>query len=213
MRRAAASPFAATVSSSASWRRLLLLLVRAGPAGGGVSRYWSSGGGWEADGSRFILVVGCLLIFFSNIVGGGTRFLFLRPCGREKICYIPGDAPSVCVGALATDAGLGVCSPVAVMAAGDPSSSSSSSPCATMVDACSATMMRAGVSRRWLMRRFHALELSVVEEGGSILVVAVMLVAGVHVLELQGSWGCCYVISRSSRVFSVKLQRYTVLSY
>ena len=178
------------MSSSASWRRLLLLLVRAGPAGGGVSRYWSSGGGWEADGSRFILVVGCLLIFFSNIVGGGTRFLFLRPCGREKICCIPGDAPSVCVGALATDAGLGVCSPAAVTAAGDPSSSSS--PYATMADTRSATMMRAGVSRRWLIRRFHALESSVVEEGGSILVVIVMLLAGVHVLELRGlplSWG------------------------
>ena len=187
----------------------MLLLVCVGLAGGGVSRYWSSGGRWEADGSRFILVVGCLLIFFSNIVGGGTRFLFLRPCGREKICCIPGDAPSICVGALATDAGLGVCSP-----AGDPSSSSS--PCATMADTRSATMMRAGVSRRWLMRRFHALESSVVEEGGSILVVVVMLVAGGHVLELRGlphTWGCCYVFSRSSRVFSVKLQGYTVFSY
>jgi len=62
------------------------------------------------------------------------------------------------------------------------------------------------------MRRFHALESSVVEEGGSILIVVIMLVAGVHVLELRGSWGCCYVISRSSGVFSVKLQRCTVLS-
>lgn len=174
------------MSSSASWQWLLLLLVRADLVGGCVSRYWSSSGRWEADGSRFILVVGCLLIFFSNIINGGTRFLFLRPCGREKICCIPGDAPSVCVGALATDAGLGVYSP----AAGDPSSSSS--PCAMMADTRSATMMRAGVSRRWLMWRFHALESSVVEEGGSILVVIVMLLAGVHVLELRGlphSWG------------------------
>ena len=205
---------AATVSGSTSWWRLLLLLVPAGLAGGGVSRYWSSGGGWKADRSRFILVVGCILIFFSNIVGGGTRFLFIRPCRREKICCIPGDAPSVCVGALATDAGLGVCSPAAVSAAGDPSSSSS--PCATMADTRSATMMRAGVSRRWLMRHFCALESSVVEEGGSILVVIIMLVAGVHVLELRGlphSWGCCYVISRSSKVFSVKLQGCTAISY
>ena len=53
---------------------------------------------------------------------------------------------------------------------------SSSSLYVLMADILSASTMRPGLVRRWLMRRFHAVESLVEEEGGFIL--AGVLVAG-----------------------------------
>ena len=81
-----------------------------------------------------------------------------------------------------------------------------------MADTRSATMMRAGVSRRWLMRRFHAVESLVEEEGGFILV-GVLVAGGQKLWSQELQWGCCAIIFSSSRVFYVKLQGCTVLPF
>ena len=165
----------ATAASTASWRRLLLLLVPVRPAGGSVYLCWVSGGGREDGGSESILgVVGAFIFVLSFTVGDGTRFGFLRPCERGEILCIHGDVLFVRVAALVTDAGLWVCLPATVSAAVD--CSASSSLCVSAADILSASTMRLGQVRRWLMRCFHAVESLVEEEGGFIL--AGVLVAG-----------------------------------
>jgi len=211
VKQATVSSFPATAASTASWRRLLLLLVPVRPAGGSVYLCWVSGGGWEDGGSGSILgVVGGFIFFLSIIVGDGTRFGFLRPCERGEILCIHGDVLFVRVAALVTDAGLRVCLPAAVSAAVD--CSASSFLCVSAADFRSKSTMRAGESRRWLLRRNHALESFVEEEGGLTLVG--VFVAGDR--DLKGSplrWGCGAVNFSSSRVFLVNFHGCTVLPF
>jgi len=183
VKQATVSSFPATAASTAAWRCLLPLLVRVRPAGGSVYLCWVSGGGWEDGGSRLIFgMAGGSIVFLPYFVGDGTRFAFLRPCERVEILCIPGDVPSVYFAALVSVAGLRVWSAAAADCA------SSSSLYVLMADILSASTMRPGLVRRWLMRRFHAVELVVEEEGGFIF--ARVLVAGGQKLWSQElRWG------------------------
>ena len=164
VKQATASPSVAT--SSASWRRLLSLLLY-------LCCFFD--GGWEDGGSRLIFgMAGGSIVFLPYFVGDGTRSVFLRPCERVEIPCIPGDVPSVCFAVLVSVAGLRVWSSAAVSAVAD--CASFSSLCVSAADTLSASTMRPGLVRRWLMRRFHAVESLVEEEGGFIL--AGVLVAG-----------------------------------
>lgn len=162
VKQATASPsVAATAASSASWRRLLSLLLWVDQAADCVYLCCFFDGGWEDGGSRLIFgMAGGSIVFLPYFVGDGTRSVFLRPCERVEILCIPGGAPFVCFAALVGVAGLRVWSAAAVSAA----------------DTLSASTMRPGLVRRWLMRRFHAVESLVEEDGGFIL--AGVLVAG-----------------------------------
>ena len=207
MKQATVSSFPATAVSTTSWRRLLLLLVPVRPAGGSVYLCWVSGGDREDGGSGSILgVVGAFIFVLSFTVGDGIRFGFLRPCERGEILCIHGDVLFVRVAALVTDAGLWVCLPAAV------DCSASSFLCVSEADFRSKSTMRAGESRRWLLRRNHALESFVEEEGGLTLVG--VFVAGDR--DLKGSplrWGCGAVNFSSSRVFLVNFHGCTVLPF
>jgi len=164
VKQATASPSVA--ASSASWRHLLSLLLY-------LCCFFD--GGWEDGGSRLIFgMAGGSIVFLPYFVGNGTRSVFLRPCERVEILCIPGGAPSVCFAALVGVEGLRVWSAAAVSAAAD--CASFSSLCVSAADTLSASTMHPGLVRRWLMRRFHAVESLVEEEGGFIL--AGVLVAG-----------------------------------
>jgi len=186
VKQATTSPSVA--ASSASWRRLLSLLLY-------LCCFFD--GGWEDGGSRLIFgMAGGSIVFLPYFVGDGTRSVFLRPCERVEIPCILGDAPSVCFAALVSVAGLRVWSSAAVSAA----------------DILSASTMCPGLARRWLMRRFHAVESLVEEEGGFILV-GVLVAGGQKLWSQELQWGCCAIIFSSSRVFYVKLQGCTVLPF
>jgi len=171
VKQATASPsVAATAASSASWRRLLSLLLWVDQAADCVYLCCFFDGGWEDGGSSLIFgMAGGSIVFLPYFVGDGTRSVFLRPCERVEILCIPEGAPSVFV-ALVGVAGLRVWSSAAADCA------SSSSLCESAADTLLASTMRPSLVRRWLMRRFHAVESLVEEEGGFIL--AGVLVAG-----------------------------------
>ena len=184
VKQATASPsVAATAASSASWRRLLSLLLWVDQAADCVYLCCFFDGGWEDGGSRLIFgMAGGSIVFLPYFVGDGTRSVFLLPCERVETPCIPGDAPSVCFAALVSVVGLHVWSAAAADCA------SSSSLYVLMADILSASTMRPGLVRRWLMRRFHAVELVVEEEGGFIF--ARVLVAGGQKLWSQElRWG------------------------
>ena len=165
-------------ASSASWRRLLSLLLY-------LCCFFDSG--WEDGGSRLIFgMAGGSIVFLPYFVGDGTRSVFLRPCERVEILCIPGGAPSVCFAALVGVAGLRVWSSSAVSAAADCASSFSLR--VSAADTLSASTMRPGLVRRWLMRCFHAVE-SLVEEEGGFIFARVLVAGGQKLWSQELRWG------------------------